>query len=195
MKPFIYSILIIFFTTSLFSCDNDNEDEPTVNDIHGTWLLTHYSYKYHYLQNDTWWDDTKSEDVTSSYWWYDGMSYEPTKYMEHLTFDKNYIHIWLSEFPLPTEPIASQYDETTPEGQLQYVQAFSDWEIAIDVQNEGFPWQCPYTLKGNKLYIGTLYNGDIEFISSDSFTLTYKDTAFDKQGEYKLYVYTFKRNS
>jgi hypothetical protein len=87
----------------LQSCGDDNEDEPTVNDIQGTWLLTHYSYKYHYLHNDTWWDDTKDEDVTSSYLWDNPMG-------------------------------------------------------------------------------------------SDSFSLTYKDTAFDKQGEYKLYVYTFKRN-
>lgn len=56
-------------------------------------------------------------------------------------------------------------------------------------------WLCPYSLKGNKLYIGTLYNGDVEFISADSFTRTYKDTSLDKEGEYKLYVFTFTRNS
>lgn len=188
-------LLLPLIAFALQCCGDDKEDEPTVNDIQGTWLLTHYSYKYHYLHNDTWWDESKDEDVTSSYWWDNGMSFEPTKYMEHLTFDNKDVHIWLAEFPLPTMPMHSQYDETTPEGQLQYAQAFYNWEIAIDVQNEGFPWECPYTLKGNKLFIGTLYNGDVEFISADSFTLTYKDTSFDKQGEYKLYTYTFMRNS
>jgi hypothetical protein len=178
----------------LQSCGDDNEDEPTVNDIQGTWLLTHYSYKYHYLHNDTWWDDTKDEDVTSSYLWDDPMGSEPTKYMEHLTFDKNNVSVWLAKFPLPTMPRASQYDNSTPEGQLEYFQDFENWVIAIDCQIEGFPWECPYSLKGSKLYIGTLCNGDIEFNGSDSFSLTYKDTAFDKQGEYKLYVYTFKRS-
>lgn len=187
-------LLLPFITLCFQSCGDDNEDEPTANDIQGTWLLTHYSYKYHYLENGVWWDDTK-EDITTSYWWHDPMEYEPTKYMEHLSFDNIEVHIWLSQFPLPTMPTPSQYDESTPEGLIGYVQAFNDWNELIGCKNEGFPWQCPYSLKGNKLYIGSLYNGDIEFISSDSFILSYKDVNFDKQGEYKLYTYTFKRNS
>lgn len=194
LKCFTY-LLLPFLAFGLQSCGDDNEDEPTVNDIKGTWLLTHYSYKYHYFLNDSWWDDSKDEDISSWYYWYNPMSSESTKYWEHLTFDNSKMNIWLSEYPLPTMPRASQFDTDTPDGQIEYVQAFSDWENAIDVLNEGFPWECPYSLKGNKLYIGTLYNGDIEFISSDSFTLTYKDSAFNKEGEYKLYVYTFKRNS
>ncbi len=188
-------ILLSFIAFGLQSCGDDNENEPTVNDIQGTWLLIHYSYKYHYQQNDTWWEDTKEEDIVSSYWWYDPMGIEPTKYMEHLTFNTKDVFVWLAEYPLPTMPRPSQYDTSTPVGQIEYSQAFEDWHEAIGCINEGFPWQCPYSLKGNKLYIGSLYNGDVEFVGSDSFTLSYKDSRFDNQGEYKLYTYTFKRNS
>lgn len=83
MKKFklLTYLLLTVFVFGLQSCGDDNEDEPTVNDIQGIWLLTHYSYKYHYLHNDTWWDDTKDEDVTSSYLWDNPMGSEPTKYM------------------------------------------------------------------------------------------------------------------
>ncbi len=97
-------ILLSFIAFGLQSCGDDNENEPTVNDIQGTWLLIHYSYKYHYQQNDTWWEDTKEEDIVSSYWWYDPMGIEPTKYMEHLTFNTKDVFVWLAEYPLPTTP-------------------------------------------------------------------------------------------
>ena len=83
--------------------------------------------------------------------------------MEHLSFDDKEVHIWLAQFPLPTSPREPQYHMGNPEGRLQYAQAFEYWHEAIGCINEGFPRQCPYSLKGNKLYIGTLYNGDIEF--------------------------------
>ncbi len=98
------------------------------------------------------------------------MGNEPTKYMEHISFDNKEVLIWLAEFPLPTMPTPSQFDESTPEGQIKYIQAFEDWQEAIESINVDFPWKCPYTFKSNKLYIGNLYNGDVDFTNSDSFT-------------------------
>ena len=191
---FLTYFLLTFIVFGLQSCGDDTEDALIVNDIKGTWLLTHYSYKYHYFENGVWWDDSKEENVAefiitgpfaeiSGKWW------------DHLTFDSHELTIGLIQNHLPTRPLASQFDIETLEGQIEYNEALENWYTAIEEQNGDFPWLCPYSLKGNKLYIGTLYNGDIEFIGPDSFSLTYKDTTFDKDGEYKLYNYTFKRNS
>lgn len=200
---FLTYILLLFISFGLQSCGDDNEDEPTVNDIQGTWLLTHYSYKYHYFQNGVWWDDTKNETVSEfDIVGYDGTDYG--KWWDHITFSKDDMDIGLLQYNLPTQPLASDYNTDTEAGQIEYLEALEKWEDALqgNGMRPGFSfagdvmdsWICPYTLKGNKLYIGSLYNGDIEFIGSDSFTLTYKDTAFDKEGVYKLYVYTFRRN-
>lgn len=206
MKPIklLTYLLLPLIAFGLQSCGDDNEDEPTVNDIQGTWLLTHYSYQYHYLENGVWWDDTKDENVSEfNIPNYEGVSIG--KWWDHISFSKDVIDIGLMQYKLPTEPSAADYDMDSPEGQVEYMEAMEKWETSLgsngmrpnlsyagDVIEQ---WLCPYSLKGNKLYIGTLYNGEIEFIGSDLFTLTYKDTAFDKQGEYKLYVYTYKRNS
>lgn len=196
-------ILLPFIAFGFQSCGDDNGDEPTINEIKGTWLLTHYSYKYHYLENGVWWDDSKDENVKEfDIVGYDGTNYG--KWWDHITFADDVMDIGLIGYNLPTQPLASDYDTDTLEGQIEYLEALEKWEDALE-SNGMRPglsytgdvmesWLCPYTLKGNKLYIGTLYNGDIEFIGSDSFTLTYKDTAYGKEGEYKLYVYTFKRN-
>lgn len=196
-------ILFMFIANGLQSCGNDNGDEPTAYDIKGTWLLTHYSYIFHYFENGVWWDDTKDEAVTEfSLVGFDGSDYG--KWWDHITFTNNVMDIGLLQYNLPTQPLASNYDIDTPEGQVKYLEALEEWEDALGSNgmrpsfsyagDEMDSWLCPYSIKGHKLYIGTLYNGDIEFIDSNSFTLTYKDIAFDKEGEYKLYVYTFKKN-
>ena len=175
-----------------------------MNDIKGTRLLTHYSYKFHYFENGVWWDDTKDEIVTEFHIT-DISGSNIGKWWEHITFSNDVMDIGLIQYNLPTQPLSSDYDIDTPEGQIQYLKALEEWETALE-SNDTRPglslagdeiesWLCPYSLKGNKLYIGSLYNGDIEFINSDSFTLTYKKTDFDKEGEYILYIYTFKRNS
>lgn len=206
MKPIkLHTYLLLpLISFALQSCDDDNENEPTLNDIQGTWLLTHYSYKYHYFENGVWWDDTKDDTVSEfDIVGYDGTNYG--KWWDRITFSKDVMDIGFMQYNLPTQPLASDYDTDTEAGQIEYLEALEKWEDSLgsnglrpglsyagDVMEQ---WLCPYSLKGNKLYIGTLYNGDIDFISADSFTLTYKDTAFDKQGEYKLYTYTFNRNS
>lgn len=201
---FITYVLLAFFAFGVQSCGDDNGDEPTVSDIKGTWLLTHYSYKYHYFENGVWWDDTKDEVVTEFIIvGYDGS--DMGKWWDHITFTHNIMDIGLLQYNLPTQPLASDYDIDTIDGQVEYNKALEEWEDALEstgmrpsfsyAGDEMDSWLCPYSLKGNKLYIGTLYNGDIEFIDSESFTLTYKDATFDREGEYKLYIYTFKHNS
>ncbi len=176
------------------SCGGDAKDEPAGQDIKGTWLLVQYSYKYHYYLNGVWWDDSKSEEV-NEYFIPDFGGNVSGKWWDHLTFDSHNITIGLGEYSLPTQPVASQYDRNTPKGEAEYLQALEDWFEAIGCISGDFPWVCPYSLKGDRLYIGSVYNGDVEFVGSDSFTLTYKDQSFDKDGEYKLYTYTFRRNS
>ena len=206
MKPIqvIILVLLSIITFGLQSCGDDNEGEPTVNDIKGTWLLTHYSYKFHYFENGVWWDDSKDEIVTEFHIT-DISGANIGKWWDHITFSNDVMDIGLIQYNLPTQPLASDYDIDTPEGLIQYLEALEEWETALE-SNGMRPglsfagdiieaWLCPYSLNRNKLYIGSLYNGNIEFVGSDTFTLTYKDTAFDKYGEYKLYTYTFKRNS
>ena len=196
MKPIalLTYFLLFFIVIGMQSCGDDNGDEPTVNDIKGTWLLTHHYYKYHYFENGVWWDDYEEHEV-SEFSMSDVTGENLGKWWDHLTFNGQQVTIGLLQYKLPTQPYASQFDIDTTEGQIEYAEALEKWYTAIDEQSGDFPLLCPYSLKGNKLYIGTLYNGDIEFIDTDSFTLTYKDIAFDKEGEYKLYVYIFKRNS
>ena len=128
---FLTYFLLTFIVFGLQSCGDDNEDELIVNDIKGTWLLTHYSYKYHYFENGVWWDDSKEENVAefiitgpfaeiSGKWW------------DHLTFDSHELTIGLIQNHLPTRPLASQFDIETLEGQIEYNEALVTGYTAIE---------------------------------------------------------------
>ncbi|MCM1071737.1 MAG: hypothetical protein NC210_08340 [[Clostridium] fimetarium] len=202
-KPLTY-LLSLFIALGLQSCSSDNKDEPTANSLNGTWLLTHYSYKYHYFENGVWWDAAKEEVVTEfNLTGYDGASIG--KWWDHITFTNNVMDIGLIQHNLPTQPLASDYDLNSIEGLTDYQEAVDKWETALESNgtrpglsfagDEIDSWLCPYSLKGNKLFIGSLYNGDIKFTDTGSFTLIYKNSTFNNDGEYKQYIYTFKKNS
>ena len=81
------AMLQCFIITALLSSCGDNNDEPTDNDINGTWVLTHYSYQYHYFQNGIWWDDTDEKEVTS-FQISDISGADLGKWWDYLSFEK-----------------------------------------------------------------------------------------------------------
>ncbi len=192
MNKYLF-LLVLLVNLLMVSCSDDKQ-EPDVNDLRGTWVLTHYLYQHHYLENGVWYDDTKGEDVTPSYIPDYGYGEISGKWWDYLKFEGQIITIGLNFYPLPTCPLLADFDTDTPGGHISYEEAWDEWLNAIDEQNVEFPWVCPYSLKGDKLYVGSLYNGDVAFTSSDSFSLKYVNNDFPIKGEYERYVYTFKRN-
>ena len=190
---YIVTLLCVIISLLLTSC-GDNNDEPTVNNISGTWVLTHFSYQHHYYQNGIWWDDTDEKEVTA-FQMSDISGADLGKWWDYLTFNNGNATIGLLQYRLPTQPTASQFDQDTPEGQIAYMEAMENWYESIDCQTGDFPFICPFSLKGDKLYMGTMYQGNVSFSSPDTFSLTYQNDNFETKGEYKTYILTFKRNS
>lgn len=184
---------VIMCALVLSGCSKDNE-EDVFKELTGTWVLTHVSFQHHYYQNGIWWDDNTETDV-EAFEIIDISGFNVGKWWDYLSFYDNYATLGLIQNSLPTEPLGSQYDLDTPEGQIAYEEARYEWLTAIDCQSGDFPWMCPYQMNGNKLFLGSLYQGDVSFYNSDSFALVYTDTNFSTNGEYKKYIYSFRRNS
>ena len=105
-----------------------------------------------------------------------------TKIIEHIgdghnTFDKE----------VPPHGIDST------EGQIEYNEDLEKWNN--DVGKYIDKNLCPvgsYNINGNKLIIGSLDMGEINFISDNEFTLEYKKS-LNNSTDYKRLIYTYSR--
>ncbi|GEM_PF-3413813 len=192
LKSFLFLILCCYCFASCTSGDNPEYS----NRIEGTWTVVHYYFKIRYPENGTWFEHEEENDFTyseSEIRDLDGNLIDVIKEWPFITFFKKKVELGPTMFKIPSNPISSAFDTSTPEGQDDLWEALSNWneKVGLDFdydKNMGF---CYYNLDGDRLYFGEMFQGTIEFIGNTRFVWRYVDTS--NTGVYKKYVYTLER--
>lgn len=167
------------------SCSDKNEEPESEQDkLVGYWALSHI--KTIEQIGDSY--ETTEKDVPPTYL-EDSPSSENPRW-NVLIFTDYFVTV---RSDMPNCPKFEDYNQETPDGQLNYIKDREDWFNNVGSNTDQYGWPIgTYSIKQHDLIIGSLNMGAISFASDNEFTLDYKHT-LGNNGDYKRAIYTFTR--
>ena len=115
LKSFLFLILSCY---CLVSCTSEDNPEYS-NRIEGTWTVVHNYNKIRYPENGTWFEHEDENDFTyseSEIRDLDGNLIDVIKQWPFITFFKKKVEFGPTMFKIPSSPIYSAFDTSTPGG-------------------------------------------------------------------------------
>lgn len=181
-----YSTILLFLLSFVLTGCSDNNDEPKPdeNKLIGYWAITHTRIIEHIGDGHNTFDKEVPPHGIDSY------ISENNPRWDVLIFDEDFVTV---RGDMPNRPKGSDYNLDTTEGQIEYNEDLEKWNNDVGKYIDKNP--CPvgsYNINGNKLIIGSLDMGEINFISDNEFTLEYKKS-LNNSTDYKRLIYTYSR--
>lgn len=181
-----YSTILLFLLSFVLAGCSDNNDEPKPdeNKLIGYWAITHTKIIEHIGDGHNTFDKEVPPHGIDSY------ISENNPRWDVLIFDEDFVTV---RGDMPNRPKGSDYNLDPTEGQIEYNEDLEKWNN--DVGKYIDKNLCPvgsYNINGNKLIIGSLDMGEINFISDNEFTLEYKKS-LNNSTDYKRLIYTYSR--